>query len=276
MWREIFINILLFVSLSKCYNILGLFPHAGKSHFKAFEPLLKKLANKGHNVTVVSHFPQKTALLRYKDVSLEGTEASFVECFSFQEFSYTHLMKYYEPLYLAELGRNSCERAFHSENLLEFIKTDKQFDVIITEFFNSDCMLAFVHKFKAPLIGIGSNTIMSWMNMRFGNIDHPAYVPSNFLDHTDKLSFIERVENAMMNVFSKFVYYYYIDRPTYDIVKPYFGEDLPQLSDIAINASLMLSNSHFSLFTPRPLVPSVIEVCGLHIEDTKPLPKVKY
>lgn len=262
-------------SLVNCYEILGLFPHAGRSHFNAFEPLLKKLASKGHNVTVISHFPQKNPLVSYNDVSLEGTDDSYAECFTFAQFSYTNLMKYYEPLYLAELGRNSCITALQSNELLDFIKQDDgHFDVIIAEFFNSDCLLGFVHKYKAPLIGIGSNTIMPWMNMRFGNIDHPAYVPNNFLDHTDDMSFIQRVESTIMNVFVKYVYHYLIDKPTYDIVQPYFGEDLPLLSDIAMNSSMLLTNSHFSLFSPRPLVPSVIEVSGLHIEDLKSLPKV--
>lgn len=275
MWRVVLAGAL-FSSLAASYNILGLFPHAGRSHFNAFEPLLKELAARGHNVTVISHFPQAIALPRYKDVSLKGTDESSVECFAFQEFSYARLMKYYEPLYLAALGRNSCERALQSQDLLNFLEHDREarFDAVIAGFFNSDCLLGFVHMFRAPLIGIGSNTLMSWTNMRFGNIDHPAYVPNNFLDHTDRLTFLERVENTVMNVFVKYVYYHLIDTPTYEIVKPHFGDDLPPLSQIAANASIMLSNSHYSLFRPRPLVPAVIEVCGLHIGENKPLPKV--
>lgn len=67
------LRILLCLSLlhSVCsLRILGLFPHLGKSHFDVFEPLLKELAIKGHNVTVVSHFPLKTPLKNYEDISL--------------------------------------------------------------------------------------------------------------------------------------------------------------------------------------------------------------
>lgn len=272
--------ILNLITLINCYNILGLFPHPGKSHFDAFEPLLKKLANKGHNVTVISYFPQKVPIVRYKDINLRGTEDPFVECFNFYDFSYTRLRMYYEALYLAAIGRDSCTNAFKSKELLDFLDNDEgHYDLIIHEFFNSDCLLGFVHKYKAPLIGIGSNTIMSWMNMRFGNVDHPAYVTNNFLKHTDNMSFMERVENTIINLFCKFVYYYLIDKPTYEIVKPYFVDDdgndnMPALSDIAMNSSLLLTNSHFSLFSPRPLVPSVIEVSGLHIDEPKPIPKV--
>lgn len=272
MWLPVLI--LVFFTSVQCYNILGLFPHPGKSHFDAFEPLMKGLALKGHNVTVISHFPQKKLLERFADVSLSGTETPYIECFAFQDLPQGRLVKYYEPIFLARIGRESCKKAFESTKLLDFLKTEARFDLIIAEFFNSDCLLGFVHKFKTPLIGIGSNSLMSWMNMRFGNIDHPAYVPNNFLDHTDDLSFWERVENTLMNIFSQFAYYYLIEKPTYEIVKPYFGEDLPRLSDIAFNASLMMTNTHFSLSRPRPLVPNVIDVAGMHIGNAKSLGQV--
>lgn len=55
-----------------CYNILGIFIHPGKSHFDMFYPLMRSLAERGHNVTVISHFPDKNPVQGYKDVVLEG------------------------------------------------------------------------------------------------------------------------------------------------------------------------------------------------------------
>lgn len=46
------------------YNILGVFPFNGRSHFVMFERLLKGLAAKGHKVDVVSHFPQQRPIPR--------------------------------------------------------------------------------------------------------------------------------------------------------------------------------------------------------------------
>jgi glucuronosyltransferase len=39
------------------------------------------------------------------------------------------------------------------------------------------------------------------------------------------------------------------------------------------NASLVLSNSHFTLNYPRPLLPEVIDVGGMHCRPSKPLPQ---
>lgn len=57
------------------YRILGLFPHPGASHFHFFQPVMKALADKGHEVTVVSHFPNKIPIPNYKDEPLVGLKS---------------------------------------------------------------------------------------------------------------------------------------------------------------------------------------------------------
>lgn len=46
--------------LSHSFRILGLFPHAGESHYQIFQPIMKALAEAGHEVTVLSHFPERS------------------------------------------------------------------------------------------------------------------------------------------------------------------------------------------------------------------------
>lgn len=54
------------------YKILGLFPHPASSHFNVFQPILRRLAENGHEVTVVSHFPDPSPPKNYKDLTLPG------------------------------------------------------------------------------------------------------------------------------------------------------------------------------------------------------------
>lgn len=54
-------------------QILGLFPHPGASHFHFFHPIMRGLADAGHDVTVVGHFPDKNAPLNYKNLKLPAT-----------------------------------------------------------------------------------------------------------------------------------------------------------------------------------------------------------
>jgi glucuronosyltransferase len=56
------------------HRILGLFPHPGISHFQFFHPVMKALAEAGHEVTVVSHFPSKEPIENYRDEPLTGKQ----------------------------------------------------------------------------------------------------------------------------------------------------------------------------------------------------------
>lgn len=69
---KIFVANSLFVQLSASYNILALFHHPGQSHFAFFEPLLRGLAEKGHNLTVLGYFPLKDPPENYHDVVMEA------------------------------------------------------------------------------------------------------------------------------------------------------------------------------------------------------------
>lgn len=65
----------MFISNSSSLRILGLFPHPGASHFNFFHPIMLGLAEIGHDVTVVSHFPDSRAPSNYKDLIIGGEEA---------------------------------------------------------------------------------------------------------------------------------------------------------------------------------------------------------
>lgn len=62
------------IPYSSSLRILGLFPHPGISHFNFFHPIMLGLAEAGHDVTVVSHFPDKNAPSNYEDVIISGEE----------------------------------------------------------------------------------------------------------------------------------------------------------------------------------------------------------
>lgn len=63
-------------------RILGVFQFSGRSHFIMFEALLKELAARGHQVTVVSHYPQKPPLENYTDISVAGSVSTFLNDFT--------------------------------------------------------------------------------------------------------------------------------------------------------------------------------------------------
>lgn len=58
------------------FRILGIFCLNSKSHFASLQPVMKSLANQGHQVEVYSHFSTKAGILNYKDHVFKKKEYS--------------------------------------------------------------------------------------------------------------------------------------------------------------------------------------------------------
>ncbi|CAG2057458.1 unnamed protein product [Timema podura] len=204
--RNFFYIFLLTLTISFCRvdgaRILGVFPHLAKSHFIMDEVLMKGLAARGHEVVVISHFPQSKPVANYKDISLIGS----------------------------------------MDNIVESLSLD--------------------------MVGGGTPFLTL-----FGNPDNPAYTPVHFLAHSDKMNFYERLLNTVALVPIKLGYKYLVGYKSEQVARKYFGDSLPPLEEIARNMSLHLVNTHFSLFHPRPFVPAVVEVGGIHLGEPKKLSK---
>lgn len=74
-----FIKIILLLcmvnGLVNTYKILGIFPSMSKSHFLVGSVLMRGLAEAGHNVTVLSPYPQSEPILQnYRDICVQGIQ----------------------------------------------------------------------------------------------------------------------------------------------------------------------------------------------------------
>lgn len=268
---------LLLASLATVHsaNILAVFPHIGKSHFFMFEPYVQRLASRGHHVTVVSHFAPTTVSENIKHIDLAGSvKGVWFNTLSIQELnSVPAVLRMLGSVHLLnEIGKEVCRGGYEHPELQQLIREKPKIDLVVVEFFNTDCFTALAYYFKAPLIGIFSSYTMPWHNDRFGNPDNPAYIPHHFLQYSQHMNYLQRLQNTALLYTTKLVYRFLFDPPARDIAERGLGIDLPPLHTIAANSSLYLLNTHFTLFQPRPLVPGIIEVAGIHIKEPNKLP----
>ncbi|KAJ8972841.1 hypothetical protein NQ314_000005 [Rhamnusium bicolor] len=269
----ILILTVIYVRKSNSYNILGVFPHLGKSHVDVFLPLMKSLAQKGHSVTVISHFPLSKPVPNYKDIDLGGSSQVLLDIIDIKPTNRFDKINNILPLsYMANI---SCEIGLSSKAVQNFMKTKEEFDLMIIEFFNSDCFLSLYYKIKAPIVGITSSTLMPWSSERFANPTHTAYIPNNCMDYSDKMTFLERLENTVVTLYHQYHYEYYTLSRDEQIARKFLGRKASQITSFIKNSGILLTNTHFSLNLPRPLVPNVVEVGGIHIGGIRPLPKVR-
>lgn len=60
-------------------NVLGIFPFHVKSHSITSTALMRELANRGHNVTVLSMHPQNKNVPNYTDIVLKSTVLDLID-----------------------------------------------------------------------------------------------------------------------------------------------------------------------------------------------------
>ncbi|XP_061392908.1 uncharacterized protein LOC133328353 [Musca vetustissima] len=255
------------------YKFLGVLHFSSKSHFIVGSALLKGLAQKGHEVTVISPFPQKKPPPNYYDVPtpsvlkimekeidnlLDNTERSLVE----------NIVSFHNT------GVEVTEAVLNEPAVKKLMATNQTFDAVICEVFLSEALYGLSEHFKAPLIGLGTFGAISWNTDMVGSPSPPSYVANTFLPFTDHMSLGQRIINLAMLTFERlFLDLYYLPKQE-EVFRKYFPNSERSMCEIRKNAALVLLNTHFSLSFPRPYVPNQIEVGGMHINRKRtPLPQ---
>jgi glucuronosyltransferase len=171
-----------------------------------------------------------------------------------------------------------CEKELQSAGARELLNysSTAQFELIITEAGWGECFFGFIHKFGSPPVvatsGVG---IPPWISLTTGNPETPSYMPNFLLPHTSHMSFSERSFNFLIHILTTFLYEYSYIPKQEAVARKYFNQDLPPFMDIWKNFSIILVNTLAGLDDPRPLLPSVIPIGGMHIKpQPDPLPQV--
>lgn len=266
---------LLWFAISNCvnsYNILGLFPYPGKSHYAVYDPFMVELANRGHNVTIYNTFPKPYSIPNYHEVDISY-------CLEFSSEPAINQMKNigksgFNLIDLLVIVLPKQEEIANCEPLMDLWNSTVKYDVLITEIFHNEVSLLFGEKLNIPIIAFHSTAPMPWHTDLMGLPNNPSYLSTEFNGYMSKMDFFQRLCNTLMNYYT-LISYEYIIREVYDEMTPkIFGGSVSKMSDVAKKVDLMMLNIHFSYGYPRPLVPNVIEVAGLHIKGKKTLPEV--
>lgn len=146
-------------SFCEAYKILVLMPYDGQSHFNAFSALFENLAQKGHNLTIISYSRTKFHSNNIESVWLGRKERIHVISLEETGSVITFLSA---PFRMKIMSQNACEYGLQSRAFRNFLHKSNNFtfDVILTEFFITDCFHGAITKFKAPVIGKFKNKVI--------------------------------------------------------------------------------------------------------------------
>ncbi|XP_031842459.1 UDP-glycosyltransferase UGT5 isoform X2 [Nomia melanderi] len=266
---------------AKKLKILGVFGHMGKSHFDIFKPLLEELARRGHDLTVISYFPRTEKAIateplpNYKDISLLGDGLNqFVEVVDLHQMINPKFKMIGNLVLLHHMASMACEAGLNNTRVKELVKSGEQFDLVLTEAFNTHCFFAVFHRIDAPFIEISTHLLMPWVFGEVGFSHEASHVPALFSEVSKPMSFLKRLWNVVAIGTACSMFNTIFQWTDQSLANRIYGPEVPNLMQMSHNVSLVFVNTHFSLFGARVHPPNVVEIGGIHIpKKTNPLPK---
>ncbi|KAK7865224.1 hypothetical protein R5R35_003935 [Gryllus longicercus] len=252
-------------------RILALYAVPGRSHFMVTSSLARALAERGHEVVVVSPFTTPDRPANYTDFTIADPmdNAATTDFYNFGNLSPLGMV-----LFLWDFSIGMCRGNLADPKLKTLIHSKEKFDLVLLEGFVGDCLIGFAHRFNAPLVQMSAFHGAVWMGDWVGNPSPPAYVPDPFLDFSDRMTFKQRLVNTALVLLERAGRaWYYLPRMDAAMREGFGDPDMPHIADLERNTSVMMVNSHFSVAYPRPAVPAYVQVGGLHIKKPKPLPQ---
>ncbi|XP_055910483.1 UDP-glycosyltransferase UGT5-like [Eupeodes corollae] len=263
----VFRSVLLLIAIisgAHSYKILGIFPSMLKSHFFVGNSLMKGLAEKGHEVTMISPFPEKIKLKNYRDIVTPNILNIFKDhtnnTISLRDNNFVESLK--EVYTLGMIISNST---LSESSVQELLASREKFDVVVCEVFVTDALFGIAEHFNAPLIGVSTFGARLWNTDLVGSPTPLSYMPSDFLPHSQHMTLYQRIENLIYNSVDYYLYTFHHLPIQEDLFRRYFPNSKQGLDKVRKNTALVLLNSHVSLGKPRPYMPNMIEVGGMHI-----------
>nr|XP_012805792.2 UDP-glucuronosyltransferase 2B1-like [Jaculus jaculus] len=258
------------------------------SHWINIKIILEELVHRGHEVTVLTSSasvlidPSQPSAIKFEVYSIsmtkEEVEAFYMSLISewmnhFKKNSfwpnYSKLKQRFDEH--TDFVRNLCRGVVLNKSLMEKLRASK-FDVVLAD------AVSLCGELLAELL----NTSLVY-TLRFtpgytyekysaGLPFPPSYVPVVLSELSDQMTFMERVKNMIHVLYFDF-YFYTSDEKKWN---QFYSEVLGRprtIVELMNKADIWLIRMYWDLEFPRPLLPNVDFIGGLHCKPAKPLPK---
>lgn len=177
------------------------------------------------------------------------------------------------------LNKRYAESILNLKNLQNFITSESYtFDLVLIESFYQEYTVTMGHKFNAPVICITPSLIQPTNSHWIGLPSTFSYLLDFRSRSSDYKTFFDRLKSTYLGFVQIYLEHYLYIPTQEEYIKKYFNyknhESRPPIGVMLSNISLTLVNGDLSVGAPRPYLPNVIEIGGLHIKVPKQLPKV--
>lgn len=177
-------------------KVLFVFPTPSRSHMIVVQGLSKALAEKGHEVTVVSPFPMSKFMKNYRDIkSPVSDNDDEMKKDLMNSTGSTFIINM--PMML-DLITDTTEELLKMSEFKKIMKEEK-FDLVIIGFFYNNYLLGLGDHFKCPTIILSVQGPFGITNNIVGNSQEVSAVPHQVIFQPGRMSFMKRVANFLIN-----------------------------------------------------------------------------
>ncbi|XP_076065879.1 UDP-glycosyltransferase UGT5-like isoform X2 [Oratosquilla oratoria] len=249
------------------YNILFLLPYTTRSHRILHMSLATALADRGHKITMLTNQIPSDNHPNISEFThnIKETDIDAVNAFEYYEAPEKFLILFRET-YNA-LGKG----LYQIQEVKELYEKRKEFDLIVVDSILNDVVYPFVHEMPfITITGLGAEEMHSAV---MGNVLNPSYTVALTVDFTIPMTLIQRAINILESIKFAFFFRKWLCIPELQAEISKQFPNLPRLEELERNVSLSLLNTHYSMDTTQPLLPSQIEVGCMHCQPRRPLPQ---
>ncbi|XP_055010761.1 UDP-glucuronosyltransferase 2C1-like [Boleophthalmus pectinirostris] len=266
-------------------NIL-VFPVDG-SHWINMDIIIKALHSRGHNITVIrsthswyikessSYYTTITVPVEGSVVNKEYITKIVKNVMDFQsgELPLMTFLKVSVGMFstFAEFHQNVCNfvaAILNNDGLIQTMKASN-FDLMLTDpAWGGGVILG--KYLNLPLV-----YNVRWVITKDAHsclAPSPiSYIPLTGTAYTDKMTFLQRVNNVILNVITQTQYSLVVMHTYQQLSEKYFGPSI-NFNDLVLDAEIWLMRVDFVFEFPRPTMPNVVYMGGFQCKPANPLP----
>uniref|UniRef100_H0XMC3 UDP-glucuronosyltransferase n=1 Tax=Otolemur garnettii TaxID=30611 RepID=H0XMC3_OTOGA len=258
------------------------------SHWINIKTILDELVQRGHEVTVLASSasilvdPSKTSAIKFEVYPTSLTKDDF-EGFLFKMFnewtydipkdSFWSYFSQVEKLTwkYSDCIQKLCDDVVFNTKLIKKLH-DAKFDVVLADAI-SPCGELLAEILKTPLVfSLRFSPGYSFEKHSGGLPFPPSYVPVILSELSDRMTFMERVKNMIYMLYFDFWFQTFNMKKWDQFYSDVLGRPTT-LYEMMGKAEMWLIRTYWDFEFPRPLLPNVEFVGGLHCKPAKPLPK---
>ncbi|XP_065220400.1 UDP-glucosyltransferase 2-like isoform X2 [Planococcus citri] len=255
-------------------KILGIFPTRSRSHHSINQPIVKGLASKGHQVTIISPFKSNDNIPNYREILITQTEelSDWVDGIAIEDtVNYVGARKLVKISAYVELS--NCDKVLGLEYVKQLIHSkNNEIDLIMVEVFHVQCFHLLAYKLNVPLIIVQPLSNEMGADYFVGNPSVLSTTPVCVTAFTTKMNFWQRFENVFQYMVIYWYHHFGHNKDMAVYARKHFNMELPTDEELHRRTALVLNDNHPS-FISRPKSPNAIDIAGIHIKEPKKLPK---